>query len=72
MLEKSVRECKPNIVIEYMTLLASEFSKFYETTPILKAQGENEKSARLAITQAFEKLMAELLLSLGMTPVKRM
>jgi arginyl-tRNA synthetase len=71
-LEKAVRECKPNIVIEYMTLLASEFSKFYETTPILKAQEEGDKSARLAITQAFEKLMTELLLSLGMTPVKRM
>ncbi|MEM0154314.1 MAG: arginine--tRNA ligase [Methanothrix sp.] len=71
-LEKSVKECKPNIVIEYMTMLASEFSKFYETIPILKAQDEVDRSARLAITKAFEKLMSELLLSLGMTPVKRM
>lgn len=71
-LEKSIRECKPNIVIEYLTLLSVEFGKFYEAVPILKAENEEQRSARLAITTAFEKLSGELLRSVGIKPVKRM
>jgi arginyl-tRNA synthetase len=71
-LEKSVRECKPNIVIEYLTLLSTEFGKFYEAMPILKADNSEQKEARIAITAAFAKLSGELLSAIGAKPVKRM
>ncbi len=70
-LEKAARESKPNIIIEYMSSLATSFSKFYEKIPILKAEG-TQRQARLSITYAFNSLMAQLMMSLGIKPIKKM
>ncbi len=71
-LEKAVRECKPNIVVEYLMDLSTSFGKFYEAVPILKAESDDIRESRLAITQAFARLSSELLDALGITAVKRM
>ena len=71
MLEKAAREYKPNIIVEYVSKLATLFSKFYEEVPVLKAPDE-ARGFRLSIVKAFNMLMKEALLALGINPVARM
>ena len=71
-IEKACREIRPNAVAEYASDLASTFSKFYENVPVLKAENENQRSARLALTSAFAKTMARVLGILGIEALRKM
>ena len=67
-IEKSCREYRPNVVTDYISELSSQFSKFYEAVPILKAGNEKERDARVALTAAFKHTLAALLKVLGIDP----
>lgn len=70
--EKACSEVKPNVVVDYISDLASMFAKFYEQKPVLKAGTEQEKLARLSLTSAFRLVMAGMLGLCGITPIERM
>jgi arginyl-tRNA synthetase len=71
MLEKSYRELRPNVLTDYANDLAQAFSKFYESSPILKAD-EKTCMARLLLVMAFKEMMGGVLRTLGITPLERM
>ncbi|MGC8537409.1 MAG: arginine--tRNA ligase [Candidatus Micrarchaeia archaeon] len=70
-LEKSYRELRPNVLTDYANDLAQAFSKFYESSPILKAE-ENTRNARLLLVMAFKDMIGGVLRVLGITPLERM
>lgn len=72
MVEKTAAELRPNVLTDYAIDIASAFSKFYESLPILGAKEEKEKEARLALTLAFASTMAGMLRLLGIEPIARM
>lgn len=71
MLEKSYRELRPNVLTDYANDLAQAFSKFYESSPIFKAD-EKTRRARLLLVMAFKEMMGGVLKTLGITPLERM
>ena len=70
-IEKACAEGKPNIVTDYLNVLSSEFSKFYENCPVLKAE-ERKKGLRLEITGLFAETSAKMLGILGIEALSRM
>ncbi len=70
--EKACTEAKPNVIVDYISDLASAFAKFYEQKPVLKADTEREKLARLSLTSSFRQVMASMLELCGITPIARM
>jgi arginyl-tRNA synthetase len=70
-IEKACLEGKPNIVTDYLNTLSSEFSKFYENCPVLKAE-ERKKGLRLEITGLFAETSAKMLGILGIEALQRM
>jgi len=71
-IEKCSNELRPNLITDYIINLATIFSKFYETTPILKAENKDEKIARLALTKAFTLTMSRMLNLLGINALRKM
>ncbi|MGC8730415.1 MAG: arginine--tRNA ligase [Candidatus Micrarchaeia archaeon] len=71
-IEKACNEYRPNIVTDYLAELSSLFSKFYEQKSVLNADSEEQKMARLALTQAFEYISAGVLYVLGIEPASKM
>ncbi|MEM0149465.1 MAG: arginine--tRNA ligase [Candidatus Micrarchaeaceae archaeon] len=71
MLEKAYRELRPNVITDYANDLAQSFSRFYESTPIMKAD-ENTRNARLLLVLAFKYTMGSVLKILGIIPLERM
>lgn len=68
--EKACRELRPNVLTDYLLDLASLFSKFYESMPVIK--GEEAKSVRLSIVYTFTVVVENLLGLLGISPVSEM
>ncbi len=71
-IEKACREFRPNVVTDYISELSSQFSKFYESVPILKAGNANDRDARVALTASFRYTIAVLLRALGIEPADMM
>ena len=71
MMQKAARECRPNVISDYLILLAMSFSRFYETVPVLKGPKE-EREARLALISAFRHVMKAMLNALGIDAIDRM
>lgn len=71
-LERSCRELKPNLLVEYAGELALLFGKFYEHKNILKLQDEEEKLSRLEIVACFKIVMEAVLAVLGVEPLSKM
>ena len=67
-IEKACREYRPNVVTDYISELSAQFSKFYESVPILKAREQRERDARVALTAAFKHTLAAMLKALGIEP----
>jgi arginyl-tRNA synthetase len=72
MTEKACNEMRPNIITDYLRDLALAFSRFYETTPILKSGDDNEKETKLALVYAFKSVFGRMLLLLGVEPLEKM
>ena len=69
---KSLEELRPNAITEYVSELAYAFATFYENSPILKAESEEEKSFRIALTTNFKAVIGSMLELLGIEPLERM
>jgi arginyl-tRNA synthetase len=71
MVDKACAEGKPNVITDYLNDLSSEFSKFYENCPVLKAE-EKKIGLRLEITRIFKETSARMLGLLGIEALSRM
>ena len=71
-LEKTCNEYRPNVITEYINELAHAFAKFYELSPVLKAESEETKAARLVLVSAFRHTVKGMLNVLGIEPLERM
>ena len=71
-LEKSCNEYRPNVITEYVNELSHAFAKFYEQSPVLKAESEVMKAARLALVAAFRFTVKGMLNILGIEPLEKM
>ncbi len=68
--EKAGSEYRPNLITDFLLELSAEFSKFYETMPILK--GGKDANLRIAITYATRQVIGNMLRLLGINPVEQM
>jgi arginyl-tRNA synthetase len=69
--EKACSEGKPNVITDYLNILSSEFAKFYENCPVLKAD-EKRRGLRIEITKLFKETSASMLGLLGIEALARM
>jgi arginyl-tRNA synthetase len=65
------KECYPNLLCNYLYELAGTFMRFYETCPILKAEGEL-RSSRLALATLTAESLQQGLNLLGIEPLEQM
>ncbi len=70
--ERSARETRPNILVNYLNELATLFSRFYEAKHVINAGTIDEKAGRLALVVAFKELAGELLRICGIDALERM
>ena len=68
--EKAGREYRPNLITDYLLDMSAQFSKFYETMPILN--GGKDTNLRIAITYAARQVVGNMLKLIGITPVEQM
>lgn len=71
-LERSARENRPNILVNYISDLSTLFSKFYEAKHVINADTEDEKAARMALVVTFKVLMERLLGICGIDALEKM
>ncbi|MDE1810665.1 MAG: arginine--tRNA ligase [Candidatus Micrarchaeota archaeon] len=71
-LEKATAELRPNTLCEYLIELSLMFSRFYEQSPVLKAENEEVKRSRIAILVAFRIVVGQMLGVLGIDALERM
>ncbi len=69
--KKSAEELKPNIIANYLYLLASEFSRFYKNCPVIPAE-EKTRWRRLLLVDAARIVIANGLDLLGISTPERM
>lgn len=50
--EQATRELEPSVISRYLLDVCQEFNRFYHDCPVLKAEDETVKNARLAIVKA--------------------
>ncbi len=68
---KSAREYRPNYIAEYALDVATLFNKFYNLSPVLKAEGEL-RSSRLGLVNATRTVLLNSLSLLGIDAPDRM
>jgi arginyl-tRNA synthetase len=71
-IEKTCNEYRPNVITEYVNSMAHAFAKFYEQSPVLKAESDELRRSRLALVSAFVSTMKGALGVLGIEPLGRM
>jgi len=67
----AVKNLSPYLVARYAYSLASQFNQFYRDCPVLKAE-EGIRDFRLAVVEAFKKIMGDLLELLGIEAPEKM
>lgn len=70
-LEGMVEECRPNYLCNYLYDLAGLYSKFFESCPVLKAEGA-ERSSRLLLCEITAKVLKQGLEVLGLETTEKM
>lgn len=68
----AAEEYKPNLLSNYLYDLAQAFNSFYNTVPVIQAENEEVKEARLILCQAVSNIMKEGLKILGIKVPERM
>ncbi|MHA1207832.1 MAG: arginine--tRNA ligase [Candidatus Freyarchaeota archaeon] len=68
----ATKQLKPHILAEYTYQLALRFSKFYEAQPVLTAEDEETKEARLALVYITKQTLENALSILGIQVPPRM
>jgi arginyl-tRNA synthetase len=71
MIKNAAERLSPYIVARYTYELASQFNQFYRDCPVLKAE-DGIREFRLAIVQAFKKIIEDLLELLGIEAPEKM
>jgi arginyl-tRNA synthetase len=71
-IEKSARDFQSYYLAEYSLDLADAFNKFYESSPVIKAEKEEERKARLAIVSATAIVLKSALGLLGIEVPEKM
>lgn len=69
---EAAREYAPSIVANYLYDVAQSYNKFYNTHSVLKAESEDVKQSRLALTQATAQVLKNGLGLLGIETVEKM
>lgn len=70
-IKKATQSYQPNLICHYLIELAQRFNTFYEEIPVLKAENEDLKKARLALVKATNQVLENALYLLGIdTPEK--
>ncbi|MCS7098708.1 MAG: arginine--tRNA ligase, partial [Candidatus Methanomethyliaceae archaeon] len=64
-IEKSANELKPELIAEYTNDLASTFNLFYDNVPVLKADSEELRNARLKLVKAVKIVLKNSLSIMG-------
>ncbi len=67
-----VRKRRPDILAEYAYELARAFHTFYEEVPVLHAEDEEVRKARLKLVEAFTIVMENVMNLLGIPVLERM
>jgi arginyl-tRNA synthetase len=70
--EGAVDELKPGDITAYANLLADKFNSFYAAVPVLKAENEKLKNARLMLVDAVRVTILNALHVLGIKAPERM
>jgi len=70
--EKSSKDFQTYYLAEYILDIADAFNKFYESSPVLKAEKEEEKKTRLAIVSATSIVLKSSLGLLGIEVPEKM
>jgi len=70
-IEKSAENYSPNFICNYLFELSKEFNSFYESVPVLKAEG-NARSSRLALVRATAQILKNGLALLGINVPEHM
>jgi arginyl-tRNA synthetase len=70
-LEATVDDYRPNYLCNYLYELAGHFARFYESSPVLKAEPQ-EKSDRLALCELTGRVLKQGLQVLGIETTERM
>lgn len=71
-IRQSLEQRKPSLLAHYLYELCKEFSRFYVNVPVLKAEEESLKEARLMLLEAFSLVLKKGLSLLGMTAPEKM
>ncbi|MFA5747218.1 MAG: arginine--tRNA ligase [Candidatus Paceibacterota bacterium] len=72
MVAEAARTFSPNLLCNYAFELAQSYNLFYEKLPILKAEKEEQKIFRLALTKAAAQVLTNSLNLLGIEVPERM
>ena len=68
----SCESYRPSHLASHLFHMCKAFNRFYADTPVLKAETEALRSARLALIEAFAMTLKEGLSLIGITPPERM
>lgn len=64
--------CEPHRLCTYLFDLATAFSSFFEACPVLRAEDEATRDARLRLCRLTGRVLEDGLAVLGLTPLERM
>ncbi len=71
-LESAARECRPNLLTQYLFETANGFSAFYEACPVLKEEDDALRSSRLLLCDLTARVLSRGLSLLGIRTCERM
>ena len=71
-LEAMAEDYRPNFLCTYLFELSGNFARFYENCPVLKAEGEAQKLARLALCDLTARVLKQGLEVLGIETTEQM
>lgn len=71
-IEQAVRECRPNIVTNYLFELARTFSSFYSEVQVISVSDMELKVSRLRLVEAFSQVLHNGLKVLGIAVFEKM
>ncbi len=70
-LEAVAEEYRPNFLCNYLYELAGHFARFYESCPVLKAEGD-ERATRLLLCELTGRVLKQGLEALGIETTEQM
>lgn len=63
---------KPSILAHHLFDMCKVYNRFFNQVPVLRADEDSQRAARLALLQSFTKVLNQGLALLGITPPERM